>query len=246
VKHPEWSRQAVIYEVNIRQYTQEGTFEAFRSHLPRLRELGVDVLWFMPVHPISEVNRKGTLGSYYAIRDYKGVNPEFGTANEFRALVKEAQDLGFKVLLDWVANHSGGDNIWLEEHPDWYVRDENGDPVIPYDWSDTYKLDYTHPAMRDGMIDALTYWVSEYNIDGYRCDVAYEVPTDFWEEARKKLEDIKPVFMLAEAETADLLEKAFDMNYNWRLKDLMNQIVQGEKASHGTTYQSETAEMAKK
>ncbi|MCC8187397.1 MAG: alpha-amylase [Bacteroides sp.] len=246
VKHPEWSRQAVIYEVNIRQYTQEGTFEAFRPHLPRLRELGVDVLWFMPVYPISEVNRKGTLGSYYAIRDYKGVNPEFGTANEFRSLVKEAQKMGFKVLLDWVANHSGGDNIWLEEHPDWYVRDENGDPMIPYDWSDTYKLDYTNPDMRAGMIDALTYWVSEYNIDGYRCDVAYEVPTDFWEDARQKLDAIKPVFMLAEAETADLLEKAFDMNYNWRLKDLMNQIVQGEKAAHGTTYQNETTEMAKK
>ncbi len=246
VKHPEWSRQAVMYEVNIRQYTEEGTIEAFRPHLPRLKELGVDVLWFMPIYPISEVNRKGTLGSYYAIRDYKAVNPEFGTMEEFKSLVKEAHEMGFKVLLDWVANHSGGDNVWLEQHPDWYVRDENGDPMIPYDWSDTYKLDYNNPELRAGMIDALSFWVSECDIDGYRCDVAYEVPTDFWEDAREALDAIKPVFMLAEAETADLLEKAFDMNYNWRLKDLMNQIVQGEKASQGATYQNEAGEMTQK
>ncbi|MCD8193327.1 MAG: alpha-amylase, partial [Tannerellaceae bacterium] len=234
VQHPSWSRNAVIYEVNIRQYTNEGTIKAFQQHLPRLKELGVDILWFMPIHPISEVNRKGTLGSYYAIRDYQAVNPEFGTIEDFKALVQEAHSLGFKVLLDWVANHSGCDNVWLETNPDWYVRDENGNPVSPYDWTDTYKLDYDNPAMRKGMTDALTFWVSECDIDGYRCDVAYEVPTDFWDQARKELEAIKPVFMLAEADVPELTLNAFDMTYNWPLKNLVNQIAKGKNAVKST------------
>ncbi len=233
VKHPQWSRNAVIYEVNVRQYTEEGTFNAFANHLPRLKELGVDILWFMPIHPISEVNRKGTLGSYYAVQNYKGVNPEFGTPEEFKALVEQAHAMGFKVLLDWVANHTGCDNIWLAEHPEWYVTDEEGNYIGPYDWTDTYKLDYTNQEMRAAMIDALKYWVSDFDIDGYRCDVAFEVPTDFWDEARKQLDEIKPVFMLAEAEHPDLTVKAFDMVYNWPLKDVMNNIAKGEEAEEG-------------
>lgn len=224
VNHPEWSRNAVMYEVNLRQYTEEGTLKAFEAHLPRLKELGVDILWFMPVHPISEVNRKGTLGSYYAIQNYKEINPEFGTVEEFKELVQKAHNMGFKVLLDWVANHSGCDNVWMTEHPDWYVKDSLGYFTAPYDWTDTYKLDYTNPQMREGMIDALRFWVSECNIDGYRCDVAYEVPTDFWNTARKELNKIKPVFMLAEAEHPELLVDAFDMCYNWPLKNVINEI----------------------
>lgn len=224
VNHPEWSRNAVMYEVNLRQYTEEGTIKAFEAHLPRLKELGVDILWFMPVHPISEVNRKGTLGSYYAIQNYKEINPEFGTLEEFKELVQKAHNMGFKILLDWVANHSGCDNVWMAEHPDWYVKDSLGNFTAPYDWTDTYKLDYTNPQMREGMIDALKFWVSECNIDGYRCDVAYEVPTDFWNTARKELDKIKPVFMLAEAEHAELLVDAFDMCYNWPLKNVINEI----------------------
>lgn len=224
VVHPEWSRNAVIYEVNLRQYTEEGTINAFESHLPRLKELGVDILWFMPVHPISEKNRKGTLGSYYAVQDYKEINPEFGTKEDFKRMVDKAHQMGLKVLLDWVANHTGGDNVWMAENPDWFVRDEKGDFVSPYDWTDTYKLNYENPDMRAAMMDALEYWVREYDIDGYRCDVAFEVPTDFWDEVRPKLDAIKPVFMLAEAEHPELLVNAFDMCYNWPLKDVINQI----------------------
>ena len=230
VKHPEWSRNAVIYEVNLRQYTKEGTIKAFETHLPRLKELGVDVLWFMPVHPISKLNRKGTLGSYYAVQNYKEINPEFGTLNDFKELVQKAHDMGFKVLLDWVANHTGCDNVWVAEHPDWYVKDSLGNFVGPYDWTDTYKLDYSNQEMRAAMTDALKFWIQEYNIDGYRCDVAFEVPTDFWDNARKELDAIKPVFMLAEAEHPELLVNAFDMCYNWPLKDVMNEIAMGKDA----------------
>lgn len=229
VKHVEWSRNAVIYEVNIRQYTPEGTFNAFAEHLPQLKELGVDILWLMPVGPVSELNRKGTLGSYYAVQNYTDVNPEFGTMDDFKALVNKAHELGFKVILDWVANHSGCDNVWTVEHPDWYVRDEAGNFISPYDWTDTYKFDYTNPEMRAAMTDALKFWVSECDVDGYRCDVAFEVPTDFWNNARKELDAIKPVFMLAEAEHADLTEEAFDMVYNWPLKNLITLIAQGKE-----------------
>lgn len=172
IQHPEWSRNAVIYEVNLRQYTPEGTLKAFDAELSRLKELGVDILWFMPIHPISEKNRKGTLGSYYAVRDYKAVNPEFGTLQDFKETVKKAHDLGMKVIIDWVPNHSGCDNAWVEEHPDWYARNEKGEMFGPYDWTDVYKFDYSNPAMRAGMIDALKFWLTEAGIDGFRCDVA--------------------------------------------------------------------------
>lgn len=230
VRHTEWSRDAVIYEVNLRQYTKEGTIKAFEAHLPRLKELGVDILWFMPVNPISEVNRKGTLGSYYAVRNYKEINPEFGTLADFKELVEKAHGMGFKVLLDWVANHTGCDNIWIAEHPDWYVKDSLGNLIAPYDWTDTYKLDYTNQEMRAAMTDALKFWVKEYDIDGYRCDVAFEVPTDFWDNARKELDAIKPVFMLAEAEHPELLVNAFDICYNWPLKDVINEIAMANEA----------------
>lgn len=231
VKHPEWVRNAIIYEVNIRQYTPEGTIKAFQKHLPQLKELGVDILWFMPIHPISEKNKKGTLGSYYAVKDYKAVNPEFGTDEDFKAMVNQAHEMGFKVILDWVANHTGGDNVWTKEHPEWYVRDSIGNFTSPYDWTDTYKLDYENKEMRAAMLDALKYWVKDFDIDGYRCDVAYEVPLDFWESARKELDTIKPVFMLAEAEHPNLTENAFDAVYNWALKDIMALIAKGDKTT---------------
>lgn len=227
----EWAGNSVIYEVNIRQYTPEGTFNAFAAHLPRLKELGVDVLWIMPIHPISEKNKKGTLGSYYAVADYKSVNPAFGTADDFKTLVYKAHDMGLKVIIDWVANHSGCDNRWTVEHPEYYTKDSIGGFVSPYDWIDTYDLDYSNAEMRKAMIDAMSYWVREFDIDGFRCDVAYEVPTDFWNDARESLDSIKPVFMLAEAEHPELNEKAFDMCYNWPLKNLMADIVSGKSAS---------------
>lgn len=231
VKHLDWTRNAVIYEVNVRQYTKEGTFAAFEQHLPRLKELGVDVLWFMPVHPISEKNRKGTLGSYYAVKDYTEINPEFGTKEDFKRLVDKAHEMGFKVILDWVANHTGGDNVWLAQHPDWYVQDEGGNPKSPYDWTDTYELNYDNKDMRAAMTDALKYWIKDFNIDGYRCDMAHEVPTDFWNDVRKSLDSIKPVFMLAESENYDLLEHAFDANYSWELMHMMADIYKKEKTA---------------
>ncbi|GHV15171.1 alpha-amlyase [Bacteroidia bacterium] len=231
VKHPDWTRNAVIYEVNVRQYTKEGTFAAFGQHLPRLKELGVDVLWFMPVHPISEKNRKGTLGSYYAVKDYTEINPEFGTKEDFKQLVDKAHEMGFKVILDWVANHTGGDNVWLAQHPDWYVQDEAGNPKSPYDWTDTYELNYDNKDMRAAMTDALKYWIKNFNIDGYRCDMAHEVPTDFWNDVRKSLDSVKPVFMLAESENYDLLEHAFDANYSWELMHMMADIYKKEKTA---------------
>jgi glycosidase len=229
VVHPEWSKSANIYEVNIRQYTIEGTFAAFQEHLPRLKELGVDILWLMPVHPVGEKNRKGSLGSYYAVRDYKAVNPEFGTMEDFQALVSNAHQLGFKVILDWVANHSAWDNPWIKEHPEWYSVDSLGKMVSPYDWSDVADLNYENKALWDEMISALKFWVTESDIDGYRCDVAGMVPTEFWERARKELDEIKPVFMLAEAEQPDHHVRAFDMSYAWELHHIYNSIAKGEK-----------------
>ena len=222
-----WTDQAVIYEVNIRQYTPEGTFNAFAKHLPRLKRLGVDVIWLMPVNPISELNRKGSLGSYYAVSNYKAVNPNFGTEADLHSLVGQAHQLGIKVVLDWVANHTGCDNVWTTEHPDWYVRNDQGGFSSPYDWTDTYELDYDNQQMRQGMIDAMKYWVSEFDVDGFRCDVAYEVPFDFWPQARMALDSIaaSPLFMLAENEQPALQQTgAFDMCYNWPLKNLMFDI----------------------
>lgn len=225
VAHPQWSRDAVIYEVNLRQFTPEGTLKAFDKELPRLKDLGVDILWFMPIHPISEKNRKGTLGSYYAVRDYKAVNPEFGTLDDFKATVKKAHDLGMKVIIDWVPNHSGCDNAWVTEHPDWYVRNEKGEMYGPYDWTDVYKFDYSNPEMRKGMVDALKFWLTEAGIDGFRCDVAMEVPVDFWNEARPQLVAVQPgLFMLAEASYPPLQAEGFDMAYNWPMKDLFSEI----------------------
>ena len=225
VNHPEWSRNAVIYEVNLRQYTDSGTITAFASHLPRLKDLGVDILWFMPVNPISQKDRKGTLGSYYSVADYTAFNPEFGTIGQFKDAVKQAHDLGMKVILDWVPNHSGRDNKWVAEHPDWYEKDSLGNMKGIYDWTDVYVFDYSNPEMRKGMIDAMKFWLEEVGIDGFRCDVAMEVPTDFWNEARKELQTVKPeMFMLAEASVPELEEDAFDMAYNWPLKDLFSEI----------------------
>lgn len=224
--HPEWSRNAVIYEVNTRQYTPEGTFKAFQAQLPRLKELGVDILWFMPIHPISELNRKGELGSYYAVADYKGVNPEFGTMDDFRAVVDAAHAAGMKVIIDWVPNHTGCDNPWVKEHPDFFALNEEGKMYGPFDWTDVYQLDYSNPEMRRAMIDALSFWLREAGIDGFRCDVAGRVPVDFWNEARPALDAAagRPVFMLAEATEPELVEHAFDMDYNWPMKDLFSHI----------------------
>lgn len=223
--------ESVIYEVNIRQYTPEGTFEAFGRHLPRLKALGVDILWLMPVFPISEEKRKGTLGSYYAVKDYRQVNPEFGTLDDLRKLVDDAHRLGFRVVLDWVANHTGWDNPLIAEHPDWYTQ-KDGKIVSPVDdWTDVADLNYDNADMREYMIGSLEYWIRAVDIDGYRCDMASMVPTDFWEAARVRLDSLKPVFMLAESDAPDLMYGAFDVCYGWELHHLMNAIARGEKTA---------------
>ena len=225
VIHPEWSRDAVIYEVNLRQYTPTGKVADFAKELPRLKELGVDILWFMPIHPISEKNRKGELGSYYAVKDYKGFNPEYGTIDEFKAMVDQAHKLGMKVILDWVPNHTGCDNAWVTEHPEWFSRNEQGEMYGPFDWTDVYELNYDNREMRAAMVDAFKFWLTEIGVDGFRCDVAMEVPTDFWNETRPQLQAVKPdLFMLAEASVPELHIDAFNMGYNWPMKDLFSEI----------------------
>ncbi|MGE5811209.1 MAG: alpha-amylase family glycosyl hydrolase [Ignavibacteria bacterium] len=232
VKHPEWSYDKVIYEVNIRQFTPEGTFKAFEKHLPELKDLGAGILWFMPINPIGEKNRKGTLGSYYSVKDYMAVNPDFGTMEDFKSLVEKIHELGMYVIIDWVANHTSWDNNLTIVHPDWFTKDSLGNFVLPVpDWSDVIDLNYDNADLRNYMTDALKFWVEKCNIDGYRCDVAGMMPVDFWNEARAELYKIKPVFMLAEWESPEMHEKAFDMTYSWDLYNIFNSIAKGEKSS---------------
>ena len=226
---PDWSYNKTIYEVNTRQFTDEGTFKAFEKHLPRLKEMGVGILWLMPIHPIGKKNRKGQLGSYYSVKDYKAVNPEFGTLKDFKTLVDKVHKMGMYVIIDWVANHTAWDNNWMIEHPEFYTRDSLGNFISPVpDWTDVADLNYDNKELWAAMINALKFWVKEYDIDGYRCDVAGMIPIEFWIEARKELEKIKPVFMLAEWDTPEM-HKAFDMTYDWGTYKLMNAIAKGEK-----------------
>lgn len=227
--NPDWSR-SVVYEFNTRQFTPEGTFAAAEEELPRLAELGIDIIWVMPCYPIGELNRKGTLGSYYAIRDYSNVNPEFGTLEDFDAFVEKAHELGMKVIIDWVANHTSPDHSWVTGKPaDWYVRDENGNTVIQYDWTDIAQLNYANADMRAAMQEAMLFWLDR-GIDGYRCDMAYIVPRDFWEPTIKLLREKagKHLYFLAEGEEPWLHEAGFDATYSWKLHHLINDIAQGK------------------
>ncbi len=230
IKHPEWTKNATIYEVNIRQFTPEGNFRAFEAHLPRLKAMGVDILWLMPIHPIGVQNRKGKLGSYYSVKDYYGVNPDFGNMDDFKALVKKIHAAGMYVVLDWVANHSAWDNPLAAEHTDWYTKKSDGNfqPTPWYDWEDIIDFDYNNPEVRKYMTEAMKYWVKDTDIDGFRCDVAGFIPIDFWENARAELDAVKPVFMLAEWESRDLHKKAFDMTYSWSLWNEMHAVAKGK------------------
>ena len=229
MRHPAWSYNAVLYEMNVRQLTPEGTLRAATARLAFLREMGIDAVWLMPVYPIGRVNRKGSLGSYYSIRDYCAVNPEMGTTADLDAFVAEAHRLGMKVLLDWVANHTARDARWIAEKPaDWYERDAQGEPAVPWDWTDTAKLDYANRAVWPGQIDAMRYWLEEHAVDGFRCDMAMLVPIDFWREAVRQLRRTKPdLFMLAEAEELNLFEGGtFDACYAWQMHHLLNDVAQ--------------------
>lgn len=228
----DWTKSSAIYEVNLRQYTEEGTINAFSEHLDELKEMGIEILWLMPVHPISETKRSGVLGSYYSITDYKDINPEFGNKEDFKNFVDLAHEKGFHVMMDWVANHTGWDCEWIDKHPDWYTQDSEGNIIDPLNmgWPDVADLNYDNEDMRKEMISCMKYWVKEYDVDGFRCDYATGVPTDFWEEARTEIETVKPVYMLAEdGKTMSLLEQAFDFNYNWSLYDNLVQVSSGNK-----------------
>ena len=231
--HPSWSENANIYEVNLRQYTPEGTITAFETHLSRLKDMGVKILWFMPITPIGVEGRKMTekdMGSYYAVKNYTAFNADYGTMDEWKAFVKHAHEMGFKVITDWVANHTSPDNHWMKAHPDFYAKDSTGKVIAPFDWTDVRKLDYKNQEMRDSMIAAMSYWVTETDVDGFRCDVAEEVPVDFWKKCIESLHKIKNVFMLAEGEKPELHGAGFDETYAWAMMHLLEDIYKGEKS----------------
>ncbi len=213
-KKTTWANSATMYEVNIRQYTPEGTFKAFQKHLPRLKDMGVTILWFMPLTPISKQVRQGTLGSYYACSSFTIINPEFGTVEDFKQLVHQAHHVGFKIIIDWVANHTGWDHHWTVEHPNWYIKNDKGEFTEKNGWHDVIDLNFDVLEMRTELIDAMRFWVYEFDIDGFRCDMAHLVPLDFWQQARMSCELIKPLFWLAECEVVNY-HQVFDATYAW-------------------------------
>ena len=209
-------QQSTMYEVNLRQYTPEGTIRAFQSHLPRLQQMGVNVLWFMPVHPIGIQNRKGSLGSYYSVKDYTDINPEYGTREDFKHLVTQAHALGMKVIIDWVANHAAWDNVWTSTHPEYFKRDEQGQFLSPYDWTDVIQIDHANETAHQALRDAMCYWVKEFDIDGFRADLAHLTPLPFWVKAREQCAQIKAgLIWLAETEDVHYFD-AFDVAYAWK------------------------------
>jgi len=230
----EFLSEAVIYEVNVRQYTQEGTFNAFATHLPKLKELGVDILWFMPIHPIGELKRKGTLGSYYSISDYREINPEFGTLDDFKSLVDAAHDLEMLVMIDLVAGHTAWDHQWIAEHPEWYLKGDQGNIIPPNpEWTDVAGLNFENQDMLKALEDDMAYWVAEVGIDGYRCDAAYNISIPFWKKAMARLNSIKPVVMLAESDGNHKggypLIALFQLSYDWPGHAILNKIAKGEQ-----------------
>ena len=227
--HPAWIMQGNIYEVNVRQYTPEGTFKAFAKHLDRLKEMGVETVWFMPINPISKVDRKGSLGSYYAVADYTAINPEYGNLADFQGVVRQIHGMGMKVIIDWVPNHTGADNRWLTQHPDFFVKDSKGNAAVAVDWADTRQLNYKNPVLQDSMIAAMKYWVTNTDIDGFRCDVAWNVPADFWQKCIPQLKSMKSIFMLAEGDSSYLPRSGFDAIYPWHMFKMMGMVAKGDR-----------------
>ena len=209
-------KHAIFYEVNLRQYTPEGTIKAFLPHLHRIAAMGVNMIWLMPIHPTGIINRKGSLGSYYSSRNFTEVNPEFGNKSDLKHLIVQAHQMGIKVILDWVANHAAWDNNWTSDHPDYFVRDENGNFLSPYDWTDVIQIDHNNEAAHDALREAMCYWIREFDIDGFRADLAHLTPLRFWLKARELAESIKPdLIWLAETEDEPYYQ-AFDVNYAWK------------------------------
>jgi glycosidase len=224
-----WVRDGVVYEIYPRAFSSQGNFNGITARLDDLKDLGVKILWLMPIHPIGQEKKKGTIGSPYAVRDYYGINPDYGTKEDFKRLVTEAHRRGLKVIIDIVANHTSWDSV-LMKHPEFYVHDAQGRITYPHDWSDVAELNYDNPELRRYMTDMLKYWLREFDLDGFRCDVAEEVPTDFWENARAELDRLKPdIVMLAEGHKAELLRKAFDFDYSWPLHSSLTNALQGRR-----------------
>jgi glycosidase len=231
----EWVKDAVIYEVYLRSFSKEGTFKALEVKIPELKKLGVTIVWLMPIHPVGKINRKGFLGSPYSVQDYYAVNQEFGTLNGFKSLVNTVHRQGLKIIIDLVANHTAWDNPMLKEHPEWYTHDKKGAIISPNpDWTDVADLNYDQPGLRTSMITMMKYWVHDVGIDGFRCDVAELVPTDFWESARKELDAIKPVMMLSEGTLPEHHIKAFDLTYSWNVYDVLEKVIKG--STHVTIF----------
>jgi alpha-amylase len=243
---PELAENSIIYEANIRQYSAEGNFNAFTKDIPNIKKLGVKILWLMPIYEIGYKNRKAEgklsiedikdtiarkkyLGSPYSVKDYRSINPNYGSKEDFTKLIQTAHENGIYVVLDWVANHTAWDHAWITAHPEYYTHDKEGKIVTPFDWTDVAKLDYSNQNLRKAMIEDMKYWITEFNVDGFRCDVAGEVPTDFWDQATEVLQKVKPIFMLAEAEKPELMKKAFDMQYAWEAHHILNGIAQGKQ-----------------
>ncbi|WP_207492959.1 alpha-amylase family glycosyl hydrolase [Aridibaculum aurantiacum] len=225
---PGWAASSNIYEVNIRQYTPEGTLQAFARHLPRLQQMGVEILWFMPLTPVSLEKRQGSLGSYYACSDYTSLNPDYGTNEDFLQLVNQAHELGMKVLVDIVANHTGYDHVWTKEHPEFYKKNEEGEFFDSHGWVDVIDLDYDNEEVHTAMVDVMKFWVQEFDVDGFRCDMAHLVPLEFWQSARTELDTIKPLFWLAETEDASYHE-VFDASFTWNFLHLVEDMYRGNK-----------------
>jgi len=255
--HYDWSKNAVIYEVNTRQYSKEGKLDAVTADLPRLKEMGIDIVWLMPIFPISEKNRKEGLGSPYAVQDYRKINPEFGTMTDFNELLAKAHGMDMKVILDWVPNHTGWDHHWITEHPEYYSKDSLGNIIIPqnpnkdeapWDWYDVADLNYDNPDMRDSMINMFKFWV-EKGVDGFRCDVAHQVPTDFWETCIQELYKVNPnTYMLSEGEVpSQRNEGGFVSDYAWSFKNYMNAIGEATQETEKIEKErSQTAEIGEK
>ena len=227
----EWVKDAIIYQIWERAYSQKGDFNSITNDLDRIKALGVDVLWLMPIHPIGQVKKKGTVGSPYAVKDYYGINPDYGTSADLKRLVAEAHKRGLKVIIDMVLNHTAWDNALIKQHPEFYKKNDKGEIIPPVpDWADVAGLDYSNRELRKYMIEMLKSWIRDYDLDGFRCDVALMVPTDFWDETRAEVDKIKPnTIWLAEAEKPDLLVHAFDLDYSWDLHSTLTEVLQGSK-----------------
>jgi alpha-amylase len=243
---PDWHKNAVIYEVNLRHFTTENTFKSFEAHIPRLKEMGINILWFMPINPVSVKNRKGELGSPYSIGDYYKTNPDYGTMEDFKHMVQAIHDAGIYIIIDWVPNHTGWDNPWITEHPEWYTKDKDGNIIDPIDyntgkpwgWTDVADLNFDNAEMRLGMIDALKFWVNETGIDGYRMDVAHGVPADFWVQCADSLYALKPLYMLSEGEVPEIVNNGtFIADYGWEMHHLLNDIAKTQGANRKTAAQ---------